>query len=536
MDRGFAADLSAQTLFNIMKSAARFKPTAVNPLEYLTAQPEVILHRLDLIDELIQNEALYRMLAKLLPELEDMKDLFTRENAVNEDAEQSMYTVSEIEFFTNSIDKLYAFFSSGEGTVRSVGMKSLSGKIIGIAESDSYQQLKAASSKVGQTIRNVKSITVGVNLNSQLMPIDASVVSINTEVFKTGNLIDKLFRGNGKDDPYYCLSPLEMVGKGISQDDAMTFKRAVNSTLNKHFKDSVKSWKPAIRLFTKSESRFLVQLADDIRFLLGGATLVKKLMELGVPVCKPQVVDKTERAMDVKQLYNPAYVLGAEPAQAGQSVASLVFNDFRFDEQGIIYIFTGPNQGGKSMFTKAVGLAQMMFQLGLFVPAKQAAISPVDQLLTHFPLSTQNQDHSRFEEECQRLMEQIRKLTRHSMLLMDETFSSTSAAEATHIAEQVLKGLRGVGCRIIFATHLHELAGKIDELNAQDEQGSRIDSLIAELRENADGSGTRSYAVSRSRPQSNSFARDIAEKYGLTYEGLLACFPKEAYARAGTAE
>jgi DNA mismatch repair ATPase MutS len=192
----------------------------------------------------------------------------------------------------------------------------------------------------------------------------------------------------------------------------------------------------------------------------------------------------------------------------------------------MIYIFTGPNQGGKTVFTQAVGLAQMMLQLGLFVPANFAIMSPVDNIFTHFP-NENSQSNGRFGEECQRLMATFERLTRSSLLLMDETFSSTSAVEAAYIAEQVLRGLRAVGCRAIFATHLHDLAGNIDQMNTDSEPDhSRIDSLTAQLDPQQIEQGTRSYRIIRSRPEGSSYARHIAEKYGLTYDGMMASLKK----------
>jgi DNA mismatch repair ATPase MutS len=151
-------------------------------------------------------------------------------------------------------------------------------------------------------------------------------------------------------------------------------------------------------------------------------------------------------------------------------------------------------------------------------------------MYTHF----QNQDNrsysnGRFGEECERLMNIMSKLTQHSLLLMDETFSSTSAAEATYIAEQVLVGLRAAGCRVIFATHLHDLARNINEMNSNSSYSSRIDSLTAKLIENSSTPGKRSFKIVRARPEGNSYARDIAEKYGLTLENLLVTLDEKKY-------
>ena len=96
-------------------------------------------------------------------------------------------------------------------------------------------------------------------------------------------------------------------------------------------------------------------------------------------------------------LYRLLFVLYAEdrrllpvmdPRYAPYSLTDLrdqiVTNEVNIGEAGRIFILTGPNQGGKTVYTQGVGLAQVMFQAGLYVPAQSARISPVDGIYTHF--------------------------------------------------------------------------------------------------------------------------------------------------------
>ena len=75
-----------------------------------------------------------------------------------------------------------------------------------------------------------------------------------------------------------------------------------------------------------------------------------------------------------------------------------------------------------------------------------------------------------------------------------------------------------VGRRCLFATHLHELAAEIDRINAQStaQGGVKIDTLVAGIDE-----GERSFKIFRAKPDGKSYARDIALRYGLTYENIL---------------
>ena len=221
--------------------------------------------------------------------------------------------------------------------------------------------------------------------------------------------------------------------------------------------------------------------------------------------------DKTFRA---EGLYNPHIALTLK-----EPFMEMVLNDFSFDDEGIIFILTGANQGGKSAITYAVGIAQALMQLGAFVPAKSAAISPVDHILTNFPAEEMaSLGKGRLGEECARLRNTLEKATDCSLVLMDETLSSTSALEASYIAGEVIIGLSMIGCRCIFATHLHDLAQRVGELNRHPSARARIDNLVATLKDRE--SDQRSYKIVRTRPDGLSHARSIAEKYGVTLDSI----------------
>ena len=101
--------------------------------------------------------------------------------------------------------------------------------------------------------------------------------------------------------------------------------------------------------------------------------------------------------------------------------------------------------------------------------------------------------------------------------------SSTGSYEASYIASEVLAGFSMAKCRCIFSTHLHDLAASVDRINADclPKGGVKIDNMVAAIDE-----GTRSFKVRRARPDGKSYARDIAEKYGLSFEKILAKIEK----------
>jgi DNA mismatch repair ATPase MutS len=108
--------------------------------------------------------------------------------------------------------------------------------------------------------------------------------------------------------------------------------------------------------------------------------------------------------------------------------------------------------------------------------------------------------------------------------LLDETLSSTGSFEGAYIASEVLSGFSMAKCRGIFSTHLHELASMIDGINNNcvPKGGSKIDTLVAGMK-----CGERSFEILRAKPDGQSYARDIANKYGISLEHILKKISKK---------
>ena len=259
---------------------------------------------------------------------------------------------------------------------------------------------------------------------------------------------------------------------------------------------------------------FLLALMPEIEFVVKGTEMLNRLKARGCDLCTPEISPMDPPAFNACELYNPVVALKLGEGE------EIVANDVSFNkDDALIYVLTGPNRGGKSVVTCAMGLAATMMQLGMFVPAKSASISPADAIYTHFPTGADDTiDKGRLGEECARLGEIFDSVTEHSLVLLDESFSSTGSYEGSYIAAEVLSGMSMVGCRCLFATHLHELAAEIDRINADTQKsgGVKIDTLVAGIEE-----GRRSFKIYRAKPDGKSYARDIADRYGLTYENIL---------------
>ncbi len=481
--------------------------------EFVTTDPEVIRYRMDTFRDMLENESISKTLNRLIPILGDIMELRRLEADSGETASY-LSSITEIELYISSIDTLHAGLSEVRSNLKGKALVSLADRIAELAESDYYRELNEKLNELTNRVRDIKSVTVGVNLDAQLRPSEAGVLSINPEPFRSGDVLEKILRLNFKDDEYTCIAQLVPFGKKQTENQKTALSLAFTSAINDVYKTSLRSWKKIVQSYVLENTDFLLNLMPEIEFFVKGTELLRALRDKGCALCTPDIRPMEERAFFAKELYNPAVALKINDA--------IVTNDLDFDEKATIYVITGPNRGGKSVITCAAGQAQVMLQLGMFVPAESAVMSPVDAIFTHFPSGADDTiDKGRLGEECDRLREIFDIITPSSLVLMDESFSSTGAYEASYIAAEVLGALSYVGCRCIFSTHLHQLAAELDAINekAAKTGGAPIDTLVAGME-----TGQRSFKILRKKPDGKSYARDIAEKYGITYNNIINNF------------
>ena len=131
-------------------------------------------------------------------------------------------------------------------------------------------------------MREIKSVTIGVNLDAQLRPAEAGVLSINPEAFKSGDVLEKILRLNFKDDEYTCIANLVPFGKKQSENQKTALSLAFNSAINDVYKSSLRSWKKIVQNYILENTDFLLTLIPEIEFLVKGTNLLPRLNTLAV--------------------------------------------------------------------------------------------------------------------------------------------------------------------------------------------------------------------------------------------------------------
>ncbi|MBR5539099.1 MAG: hypothetical protein IKU61_04295 [Clostridia bacterium] len=480
-------------------------------VSYFTTDREVIDYRAGIFSDMLEVREISDTFVKVLPVLSDIGELRRMSSSSERTTDAYLLSLSEIELYISTVEILRDGLLPVRDRLKAKALISLCEYVRTIAESEYYSELNRKLSELTNRVRDIKSITIGVNLDSTLSAEKCGVLSINSKPFKSGDTIDKILRMSFASDEYTLLAPLSPFAKGQNDNQKTAMSIAINTAIGDVFKSSVRSWKKIVQTYVLDNTSFLMEVMPEIEFAVCATRLMERLRDKGLTLSVPHLYDASERRFFAKGLYNPAVALAIEEKS--------VENDFTFDEEGMIYILTGPNRGGKSVITCAVGLAAAFCQLGMLVPAKEFEYSPASGVFTHFPTeSGDTVDKGRLGEECARLNDIFSVCDSGAIVLLDESLSSTGAYEASYIAAEILLGFSKVGCRTVFSTHLHSLAARAAELNAEAAAfgGTKIDTLVAKISED----GSRSFKILRQKPDGKSYAKDIADKYGLSFEKI----------------
>jgi dsDNA-specific endonuclease/ATPase MutS2 len=409
---------------------------------------------------------------------------------------------------------LLAALDASRPQLHAIGWQALRDDLEATAQTAEFRALAAELPALREQIERCSSVTLGVNLDAQLRPESATLLSVNAGRFGgPQGLLGRLLGGRAGQAG---ISPLRQAG----ERQAFGPDRQLFLDLSQLIEEVTAPIAESLTRYARLSGAPLAALEGELAFYLGAARLIRSLRAESYVLTRPTIAPPDARVFQAQALYNLelALRLRGRPTAAGAPAAP-VANDSSFDEAGRIFILTGPNRGGKTTFTRAVGLAIVMAQAGLPVPAAGAQISPADAIFTLFPAAEQVQTGmGRLDEEAGRLASIFRRATDRSLVLINEPLGSTSPREAIEIARDLVCGLRILGVRGILVTHLHDLAYAAETLNEAVEGPSRVATLVAGAEGDPAGGADhadRTYRISAGLPDGRSYAADIAVAHGL---------------------
>jgi hypothetical protein len=246
---------------------------------------------------------------------------------------------------------------------------------------------------------------------------------------------ERLPFGNRSDSYSFTIPPRDENGfKSLEEIRGRGINRVANSVAQSA--DHVKSFFSMLRL--------------ELAFYLGCLNLHDRLAGKGEPACFPEPLAADQPALTADGIYDVCLTLHLEGRAVG--------NEVNADGKSLVMI-TGANQGGKSTLLRSLGLAHLMMQAGMFVGARSFRAAVCTGVFTHYKREEDAaMESGKLDEELSRMSAIAGQITRHSILLCNESFASTNEREGSEIARQVVRAMLRKQIKVFFVTHMYDLA------------------------------------------------------------------------------
>ncbi|KAH7625792.1 putative MSH6 protein [Sordaria sp. MPI-SDFR-AT-0083] len=238
--------------------------------------------------------------------------------------------------------------------------------------------------------------------------------------------------------------------------------KEVASRFFKRFDLDYETWLQAIRIISQLDC--LISLA-------------KASSALGQPCCRPVFVDDERTVVEFNELRHPCML---------NTVDDFIPNDIKLGgDEANIDLLTGANAAGKSTILRMSCIAVIMAQIGCYVPAMSARLTPVDRIMSRLGANDNIfAAQSTFFVELSETKKILSEATPRSLVILDELGRGTSSYDGVAVAQAVLHHVAShIGCVGFFATHYHSLATEFEnhpEIRAKrmqievDEENKRI--------------------------------------------------------------
>jgi DNA mismatch repair ATPase MutS len=238
---------------------------------------------------------------------------------------------------------------------------------------------------------------------------------------------------------------------------------------------------------------YFARLRAELGFYIACLNLHDALTAKGEPTCTPDSIAAGTPDISARGLYDACLSLSMGTVRA-------VGSDIEGAEKKLVVI-TGANRGGKSTFLRSLGLAQLMMQAGMFVPAEAFRADVRDGLFTHFRREEDVTLRSgKLDEELGRMSSIIDQLRPNGLLLLNESFASTNEREGSEIGRQIVRALLERGIKVGYVTHMFDLASGLH-------QELRGNSVFLRAERLADG--RRTFRLIEGEPLPTSHGQDI---------------------------
>jgi MutS domain V len=462
-------DLELLTLYKAMANGDEFLyRVAKNVVPLGVANPVIIEYRQHVLADVMANTPVVQQMYEIAVDaVEVRKKVFLGGMLFRDPTAMVHSAVQILEFLAEDVKQLRQLCDQTAGQFGSDGFRQFVGMVTEELSDDYLVQLDEHLSEL--------MLPRGVLLSAQLGLGNKGGRLVLHQPPQRRSLWDKL-TGNHNSGYGFEIDPRDQAGSQAINDLA---GRALNDVAN---------------ILTQSVDHvkgFFERLRTELGFYLGCVNLHARLTKSGVPTCFPTAAVVVPAELRCRDLRDVGLCLTTAKPVTG--------NDVDADGKSLIMV-TGANEGGKSTFLRSVGTAQTMMQAGMFVTAKAFHANVTRGLFTHFKREEDaTMTSGKLDEELARMSEIADCIGWKSLLLCNESFASTNEREGSQIARGVIDAFIEAGIKVVYVTHLYDLAHSLH---------TRHDTDHLFLRAERRDDGVRTFRLISAEPEPTSYGED----------------------------